>query len=345
MAKRYDRQITVRVWNESGISVGHSAVTLGGTACKLAGGKLHISWWPDGPVGESKSSWFKSIPGGGSPSYRHDAASSLSSRTSARLEIGYALNRGESYPHAFDVQSRGGSPLYKPLAGQKRYEEEGELAYWGQKAGVKVELPGLGATDAHWGLSQHHINLWWTKFLRSKPHFRGISKQHNCASVVLQALCEGGAAAVRPVPLIKVYVEPAQIDGYAKALQQELNRLNGLTAGVVRAVARAGIVALPPPAELKDGLWTVASWQEKTRAARDLERETFRALEKALTAYQGGSWFARFTQRYGAILKMIDVIAHYGVVGGTDTLPLMLAHQILHVRQTHMVPESYPLHW
>jgi hypothetical protein len=327
MAQVYSQEVVVRVWRNVKTlgkvptgHFGHAAVTVRGNF--IPGGSQHISFWPKESAGIGMSGVRKQ-PGNVTEQYLQDKVSETGEITALRLEIGYRIRHGIPYPRGWDRQLEGRSPLMTPRPGQARVPEDvrpdelKDVPLWSQSADNKFYLPGIGAKGATWGLSTKRMASWWKQFQAGNPHYRALSAQ-NCAGVALWALRAGGSEALVPLPSVRIYAEPVQVERYAMGLLSAIERLDTASAASDRDLSAAFTAgkfkstAPTPDAELSNGLWKSDVWKQRSALGTFAVRSgTIREIDAALEAFHAADWKDHFGARYKAMADMTLAIAKH----------------------------------
>lgn len=320
--KQFNQEVVVRIWRNIkkwGIvptsHFGHASVAILGNL--VPGGFQHISFWPGDYA--SKGNAIKKQTSSATAEPIHDKVSEMNRLTALRLEVGYCKDNGIPYPAEYDemLAEMGKTPLSNARPGQRRLgTTDGDgLPLWSQSPEAKIYLPGIRATGRTWGLSTRRMGLWWQQFQTTKPHYQALGQQ-NCAGVALMGLKEGGSEAFVECPGVKIYGEPVQVEKYANLLAQEMQRMDDWTAEFDRDVAevfKAGKMKDATPAsELKDGLWSLETWKQKSHLGGLTVRSSLiRDIDDAVARFHKGDWGVRFNERYLAMADAFRAIVQH----------------------------------
>ncbi|MDB6090090.1 MAG: multidrug transporter permease [Gammaproteobacteria bacterium] len=325
----FSEQALVRVWRNLKTRAnlptghfGHAAVTITGNSVKGSPKYphlQHISFWPGESVGLLNA--VNVVRGSVSPHGSEDKENEMNSLTALRLEVGYCRANSIPYPPIWDLnlEQANKTPLTDPRPGQKRRADSpnvpartyGDLMpIYSQSAEAKIYLPGLMARGRHWGLHLSNMAMWWNNFVASRPPYRALSAEDNCAGVALKGLQAGGSEALVKLPGIKVYTEPLQVEAYARELEKRFKELELLT-GILEAdntPARTPVAAN----EISDGLWRFDLWKKASALGVLHQRsDTIREIDANLEAYQRLTWKYAFNERYAIFVKLfLAVVKH-----------------------------------
>ena len=321
MSKIFTQQATVRVWRNVKTRgfvptshFGHAAVTIKGST--VPGFRQHISFWPG--VGASKKNATQKQTSSVSEYSGDDKVAETNFLTTVRLEVGYCQANGIPYPKKYDnlLTQQNKTPLTAPRPGQTRLDETDDDGWplWSQSPESKIPLPGIGSKERDWGLSLRRMGLWWQQFQSMAPYYQALGKQ-NCAGVALMALREGGSEAFVECPGITVYGEPVQVEKYANELSIQLERMEEWTKQLdadVRNGIMTGVVSSEPNDQLVDGLWSVATWKQKSAlGAFKMRSSTICAIDRELEAYHQANWKSGFIKRYQAFVKLFMLVSKH----------------------------------
>lgn len=321
MSKVFTQQAVVRVWRNVKTMgymptshFGHAAVTIKGSM--VPGFKQHISFWPGDYA--SKGNATKKQDGDWTNKVGEDKRNEMGLPTALRLEVGYCQTHGIPYPDEYNdyLAELNKGPITAPRPGQKRLglTNSDGLPLWSQSAEAKIPLPGIGCKERLWGLSVRRMGLWWLQFKTTAPYYQALGKQ-NCAGVALMGLSEGGSEAFVECPGITVYGEPVQVEKYAKELELQLERMDAWSEQLdadIRKGVMSGVVSSSPNDQLKDGLWTVDVWKQKSALGTfQMRSSTVREMDSALEKYHAADWGAKFTERYKALVKLFLAIVKH----------------------------------
>ena len=352
MSKVFANQVTVRVWRNIKTygyvptsHFGHAAVTLSGMFLKVMPGdsahrrRVHISFWPGEGGASLRTARNKSTATTSDYTFG-DKLSEMNKVTALRLEVGYRLRHKIDVPPEWTalLANNGLTPIGSARSGQHRLDEvhpDTGWPLWSQSPEVKIELPGFNNKGRHWGLSISRMNSWWQLFAQSNPHYQALSHQ-NCAGIALMALREGGGEAFIDLPAVRIYAEPMQVELYARAVQIQMERMeasaNELDADIKRALA-SGVVKPDMLTGLKDGLWDVNTWKQRSALGTfQMRSSTIREIDEALAKYHGSTWKEDFRIKYRALAVAFRAVAQHRqdkALSGRSAAVLALGLQIL----------------
>jgi hypothetical protein len=234
--------------------------------------RLHISFWPSEGAGIGKSG-VRRQEGVASEFSLDDKVNEMNRLTALRLEVGYRQREGLAYPKQWDrwLAEQGATPLSSPRKGQMRLDDSFEHGWpvWSQSPEQKVVLPGFNnrRQGRSWGLSISRTRKWWDAYQQTQPQYQALSQQ-NCAGIALMALRAAGSEAFEPVPPVRIYAEPAQVERYALVLQAALDQLELMGKGLDADVQKALGTGLLKPDMLagapKDDLWSLDEWKRRS---------------------------------------------------------------------------------
>lgn len=202
---RWDNELVVYVWR-GGLKgrIGHAAVKIH-RKVGTDQAKHYISWWP----GDSKR-------GEASNSFREDRASELRPDTQVHLRSGeFQARAGQTIFH-IEKQDR----HLKTATGEQVVSR---MYLFGQEPDLKVALPAQGSSP--FGLFGRAAFGWFQHFSDANNqdgYYKMVSRHHNCAGVVRQALKFAGAEAFVPAPLSILYASPNEIADFAEALSAKI---------------------------------------------------------------------------------------------------------------------------
>lgn len=346
MTKKYANQVTVRIWRNIKTlgrvptsHFGHAAVTVSGMFLKVMQGddkcrrRVHISFWP-GPGGASLKTALKKTEARTTALTLDDAGNEMNKDTMLRLEVGYRKREGIDVPREWEekLAAKQLQPLSNPRPGQVRREEwltEDGVTLWSQSAESKVELPGFNNKGRHWGLSIGRMNAWWIQFMNSHPHYQALSHQ-NCAGIALMALRQGGSEAFVDLPTVRVYAEPLQVERYARTVEMQMERMEAwateLDADIRQALA-SRLVTPDMLTGLKDGLWDVQTWKQRSALGTfQMRSATIREIDEALQQYHSTSWKDGFQTKYRALANtFLGIVKHRREKAGSARSAAVLA--------------------
>jgi hypothetical protein len=116
---------------------------------------------------------------------------------------------------------------------------------------LSARLAGKGRTLG----SLHNPNGGLVDWLPAEKSARAFSTENNCVGIALQGLAEGGASAIAKPPTVRFYGEPAQLETYARELEQRFAQVEGLPR-ILDVSIRSHHLALEPisPDQLGDGI-------------------------------------------------------------------------------------------
>ena len=330
MAQLYDNQLTVRVWRNvkrfrlPTSHFGHASVTLRGMFLKgsPADGRrrVHISFWPSEGAGIDKSG-VRRQEGGMTEQAAQDKVSEMNRLTALRLEVGWRQREGVAYPKKWDrwLANQGVGPLTTPRKGQVRLDDTFDDGWpiWSQSPENKIVLPGFncGRQGRSWGLSISRANKWWEAFQQTDPHYKALSTQ-NCAGIALMALQAAGSEAFEPLPSVRLYAEPAQVERYAMTLQAALDQLERMGQGLDKDVQTALATGLLRPDMLagapKGDLWSLEEWKRRSALGPLQPRSgTIRDIDAALAQFHQHRWDTGHALKYGGLADVVRGIARH----------------------------------
>jgi hypothetical protein len=330
MSKVYANQVTVRVWRNMKTwgyvptaHFGHAAVTLSGMFLKVmqdddrARRRVHISFWPDG--GASMSSAMRSQGADTNQFTVQDKVSEMNRMTMLRLEVGYRRANGMKVPRKWETMlaDNGMQPIADARPGQTRRADlqvADGWPLWSQSPEFKVALPGFNNKGRLWGLSIGRMNAWWQVFSQSNPHYKALSHQ-NCAGVALMALRQGGSEAYVDLPAVRIYAEPLQVERYARMVEVQIDRLETWAKELdadIRQALGSGLVKPDMLTGLKDGLWDLQTWKQRSALGTfQMRSATIREIDTALQQYHANTWNSGFNDKYRALVAtFMGVIKH-----------------------------------
>ncbi len=312
MAKDYDQEITVYIWQNAPLlkaassgHFGHASLAIKGFPV-VSGKKWpeiseHMSWWPGEP----------------NEDYGEDKKLELSDKVREKLE------KGE----------------YKPRKGQRYNEARGE---WEQSATDKVRLPGLGATGCYFGLGLLQLHLWW-KHWQTGNEYKLVSKSKNCAGAAAIGLRAAGASAFVAPPKAVVVMEPNQILKWAKAVLDEIAVLNAATEEIdviLQKRIKSGIrFFCPDPPDLT----TAEAWKAESGKLKEGAE-----ILKLLGKYHSYNWKSDFkkepdtddfSKKMAALIGIVKIIAKVTQKNQSIPAPLEpLAYQIIRFFKRETTP-------
>lgn len=349
MDKLYANQVTVRVWRNlktwghvPTAHFGHAAVTLSGMFLDVMPGdpqarrRLHISFWP-GEGGASLATAHQKTTAQTSDFHSEDKYNEMSRQTEMRLEVGYRRKNGIPLTKKQKRLLQEGKlePILEPRPGQVRREAEtGEVA-WLQSPEAKIALPGFNNKGHHWGLSIGRMRDWWQLFQQSNPQYKAMSYQ-NCAGVALMSLREGGSEAFASLPKVHIYAEPVQVERYARKVEAAIQEMEASAAALDADIRRALAIGVVKPdmiTGLKDGLWDLQTWKQRSALGTfQMRSPTIREIDDALQKYHSATWKEGFHVKYCALAKVFRGVAQHRqdkVLSGRSAAVLALGLQVL----------------
>lgn len=344
MKQIYTQQAIIRVWRNLKVlgkvptsHFGHASVTVTGNRVAGTPGQRpntqNISFWPKDGAGFHNA--FKDIPGAPSSSTLGDRIDEMNVLTALRLEVGYCQTEGLDYPQEWDLVLRnfGKKPLSQPRAGQKRLVHPGtnqvrlsdELFFeiadgrkvfaplYSQSAQAKFYLPGLCAEGRNWGLNTNRMSKWWIEFQKTNPPYRAFSPKQNCVGIVLEALREGGADSLVPVPKIHSYGEPVQVEQYAKALEEEFRQLERQTAVLQLEIQSKYSAMKPVPvSELMDGLWFTPHWKSASALGVMYRRSALiQEIDDLLERFFRLTWKYAYLEKFDLLVRLFRAVVKH----------------------------------
>jgi hypothetical protein len=340
----YSQQAVVRVWRNLKMlgkvptsHFGHAAVTVMGTCVKTTPGldpyTQNISFWPGEGAGFHNA--FSDQPGSFSPDSLNDKINEMNALTAIRLEVAYCRREGILYPKEWNrlLREEGKTPLPVPLTGQKRIADspKGEAGFlegayyrlkdgtqvpvpaWSQSPQSKICLPGLRAAGKSWGLNTNRMGNWWIDFQKTNAQYRAFSPKHNCVGVALEGLREGGAAAILPLPKVRSYGEPIQVEQYAQALEYELNRLEGQTHFLDMDIRSCHLALKPVPVnQLMDGLWQPSHWKKASALGVMYRRSPLiQEMDGLLEQFARLTWKYAFVEKFDLFVRLFRAVVRH----------------------------------
>ena len=140
---------------------------------------------------------------------------------------------------------------------------------------------------------------WWINFQKTNPPYRAFSPENNCVGIVFRAFRESGTDALVPIPKIRAYDEPVQVEEYAHDLQTELMRSEGLTALLSKGIQSDHLAQKPVPGnELQDGIWLPAAWKRASALGVLYQRSALiQEVDRDLETFQRLTWKDAFLER------------------------------------------------
>ena len=154
---------------------------------------------------------------------------------------------------------------------------------------------------------------WWINFQKTNPPYRAFSPENNCVGIVFQAFRESGADALVPIPKIRAYGEPVQVEEYAQELKTQLMRLEGLTALLSKRIQSDHLAQKPVPAnELQDGIWLSAAWKKASALGVLYQRSALiQEIDRDLESFQRLTWKYAYPERYALFVRLfLNVVKH-----------------------------------
>lgn len=340
----YSQQAVVRVWRNLKMlgkvptsHFGHAAVTVMGNCVKTTDFDnphlQNISFWPGDGAGFHNA--FSDQRAAFSPDSLNDKINEMNVLTAIRLEVAYCQKEGIVYPKEWNrlLREEGKKPLRTPLPGQKRLadspQEEAALhngtwytlkdgtkvpiPVWSQSPQSKICLPGLYAKGKSWGLNTNRMGNWWIDFQKTKPEYRAFSPTHNCVGVAFEGMREGGAEAILPLPKIRSYGEPIQVEQYAQALDYELLRMEGET-NFLRMDIQSNHLALKPVPvnQLIDGLWRPDFWKQASALGIMYRRSSLiQEIDLLLERFSRLTWKYGFVEKYDVFVRLFRAVVRH----------------------------------
>ena len=340
----YTQQAVVRVWRNLKMlgkvptsHFGHAAVTVMGNCVKTTDFDnpytQNISFWPGEGAGFHNA--FSDQPASFSPDSLNDKLNEMNALTAIRLEVAYCRREGILYPKEWNrlLREEGKKPLAVPLTGQKRIADspKGEADFldgtyyrlkdgtkvpvpaWSQSPQSKVCLPGLFAKGRSWGLNTTRMGNWWIDFQKTNPQYRAFSPTQNCVGVALEGLREGGSEAILPLPKIRSYGEPIQVEQYAQALEYELNHLEGLTSTLRMDILSSHLALKPAPVnQLFDGLWRPDCWKQASALGIMYRRSPLiQEIDLLMERFSRLTWKFAFVEKYQLFVRLFRAVLRH----------------------------------
>lgn len=311
--QEFSEEATVAVWRniKKGFiptgHFGHAAVFLRGATMGLGLGEYeYISWWPG--EGAGKEDALRNQAGSASESYFADMASEMSPRAQQALRSGRYAPRGNQHEISANLQADG-------------FDLDDDM--YGVEADVLVSVPGLGAATSTFGLHLPRMWQWYRDYQDNGGTYTLASRTRSCAGIAAVALVEGGGEAFVSAPTALIYMEPRQVEDYAKSLKREIAAFNHkipafrTDATTVTQNALRGTTGVTGFAKATD-LWSHDEWKKRSALSGKIRSGTIRSIDSALEAYHRVTWASDYTKKYKSFVEVLRKCMQHRVENPTS---------------------------
>ena len=245
----------------------------------------YVSWWPeDVDKDEDKRRGYQK---GGTNSLLNDYVMEMGDNARARLRSGAV-----------------------PRAGQTKSEnivEDGftvnnQYAQWVKRPDETLTIPSVDDRShpdrASIGLCEKNIEDWWTLFSEKRvgyfaQRYKMISKDFNCASVVMLALIAGGCDIFLKHDRACFYYLPNEIMNYGRRLSDRIREIND-QAQTVNASLLANHARISPGSRSQFGscnpdgtgdIWSATAWRMESAVRIGRRKEQISQIDHLIQEY------------------------------------------------------------